>query len=255
MQKINKTTSAPLAGAFFVLSLAIMPFSLKVVGFTIGLNPSLSAVVDVWNQIAGNYGGGHHPATSAELLAISNLDSNEASDAETAGNSLLAKLDQGGTAEMYLPRFSAVEIEDIKADAPRPRKPRATSHSAHSVKRAGVDSYYMEIQVRIEQHAEALRAAEVAQREMAAHVELLKGLDKPLAGMRFDFVKTRKNIPVNKAVKAFMIVKPATPVVPKLTACDLRTALTGGKNSAAARSEARTRVVETAATSFENCEL
>ncbi|HEX8088227.1 MAG TPA: hypothetical protein VF762_05205 [Blastocatellia bacterium] len=255
MQKINKTTSAPLAGAFFVLSLAIMPFSLKIVGFTVSLNPSLLAVVDVWNQIAGSYGGGHQPVTSAELLAISNLDSNETSDVATEGNSLLARLDQDEPAEMYLSQFSAVEIEEINADAPRARTPKTTSHATHSVKRAGVDSYYREVRVRIERHAEALKAAEVAQREMAEHVERLKGLDKPLAGIRFDFVKLFKNIPVNKDVKVLLRVKPSAPVVPKLTACDLRTTLTGGKNSSVSLSEARARVAETAVTSFENCEL
>ncbi|MFP5261675.1 MAG: hypothetical protein ACLGJB_07195 [Blastocatellia bacterium] len=255
MQKINKTTSAPLAGAFFVLSLAIMPFSLKAVGFTVSLNPSLSAVVDVWNQVAGSYGGGHQPATSAELLAISSLDSDEAPAAATEGNPLLARLDQDGPAEMYMPRFSAIEVEDINAGAPGPRAPKAMPRAARSVKRAGADSYYREIQVRIERHAEALKAAEAAQREVSAHLERLKGLDKPLAGVRLDFVKMFKSIPANKDVRVFVRVKPGAPVVPKLTACDLRTALTGGKDSAAAQSESRSRVVETTVTSFENCEL
>jgi hypothetical protein len=45
------------------------------------------------------------------------------------------------------------------------------------------------------------------------------------------------------------------PVVPKLTACDLRTALTGSKNSETRQSEARASAAESAAKSFENCEL
>jgi hypothetical protein len=264
MQKINRTTSAPLAAAFFVLSLAIMPFSLKVVRLTISLNPSLSAVVQVWNQIAGSFGSEYQPPTAAELIAIRNLNSNGAPDAviEPAnGSSLLAKLNQAELGEMYQPQFSDVEVEEFPASTPQAKSLKPASHPAGSIKRAGADSYYMHVQARIESHTEALRAAEVAQREIAAHTESLKGLDKQLAAVKFDFGKVLKNLHFNREVRVFMRVKPVKPVVPKLTACDLRAALMGGKNSETPQREERADIVESSATSFEdhpsfdNCEL
>jgi hypothetical protein len=90
---------------------------------------------------------------------------------------------------------------------------------------------------------------------MTSHAEQLAGLDKRLAGMRFDFGKVLKNIPLNKDVKVFVRVKPVRPAAPKLTACDLREALTGVRNSEAPQAETRVRVVESAATGFDNCEL
>lgn len=258
MQNINRKTSAPLAAAFFVLSLAIMPFSLKVVGFTLSLNPSMSAVVDVWNQIAGNFGSEHQPATPAELLAISNLDSNESSEAAVTpvvGNSLLARLEQDEPVEIYQQRFSAIEVEDFDAGRPQAKSPKAPSRLARSAKRADVVSYYTEVQARIEQHAEELKAAEVAQRQIAARAEQLTGLDTQLAAMKFDYRKMLKTLPINKDVKFFVRMKPVKPVAPKFTACDLWRALAPVKAPEARRTEVRVRAVESSAISFENSEL
>jgi hypothetical protein len=258
MQKINRTTSAPLAAGFIILSLAIMPFSLRVVGFTLSLNPSLSAVVDVWNQIAGNFGGGHQSATPAELLAISNLDSNEASEAAAqpaVGSPLLARLEQPEPVEMYQPQFSAIEVEDLDAGRSQARGLKAPARSAQSVKRAGTASYYTEVRARIEQHAEELKAAEVAQRQLTAHAERLTGLDTQLAAMKFDFHRMLKTLPLNKDVKFFVRTKPVKPVAFKLTACDLRRALTGVRAPEARQAETRVRVVESSAISFETSEL
>jgi hypothetical protein len=259
MQKINKTTSAPLAAAFFALSLAIMPFSLKVVGLTLSLNPSMYAVVDVWNQIAGSFGSGYQPATSAELIAISNLDSNKASDATmdaANGISLLAKLEQIEPEQNYQPQFSAIEAENLDASAPQVKSVKVASPRCHTVKRVGADSYYREIQARISQHAEELKAAETAQRALAARSEQLKGLDKHLAAVRFDIGKMLKSFTFNKDVRVFVKVKPVKPMAaPKLTACDLRTALTGEKSAEIRQSESQAHEAESFTTSFDNCEL
>ena len=263
MQRINKTTSAPIAAAFFILSLVIMPFSVRVVGFTLSLNPSMSAVVDVWNQIAWSFGGRNQPSTAAELLAINILTSEDASDApsETASEvSLLATLKESGADLVYEPVPSAAEVEGAEvegfvASAPQAVRLKSKSHSTHSVKRVETQSYYLAIQDRIGRQAEALRAAEAAQREIAARGELLRGIDKRLAAMRLDF-KLPRTVSFNKDVKVFMRLRPVKPArAPRLTACDLRTALTGVKHAETRQREARVRVIETPALSFENCEL
>ncbi|HEX8184888.1 MAG TPA: hypothetical protein VF747_09065, partial [Blastocatellia bacterium] len=111
------------------------------------------------------------------------------------------------------------------------------------------------VQARIEQRLEALRAAEAAQREIAASHQLLNGLDKRFGALKFDF-KLVKGLPLNKDTRFLVRVRPARPVVaPKLTACDLRRALTGGSNTETRQKEARLRVIESAAASSENSEL
>jgi hypothetical protein len=270
MQKINKTTSAPIAAAFFVLSLAIMPFSLKVVGFTLSLNPSMSAVVDVWNQIAWSFGSKNQPSSATELLAINMLTSDEAPDAssETASeSSSLANLKEPEANPAYQLALSSAEVEgaeveDAKAErfvasAPQPMRLKS---KPHSVKRVAAESYYLAIQDRIGRQSEALRAAEAAQRELASRGELLKSIDKQLVAMKLDF-RLPRAVSFNKDMKVFMRSKPVRSApaprltVPRLTACDLRTALTGGKQAETRQREARVRVIETPALSFENCEL
>src|SRR5215213_4919710 len=158
MQKINKTTSAPIAAVFFMLSLAIMPFSLKVVGFTLSLNPSMAAVVDVWNQIAWSFGSRNQPSSSAELLAINILNSDEASDAPSEPaieNSLLANLSEQESDRAYQPALSNAEVESAEAQAfvasaPQAARLKSKSHPAHSLKRVETLSYYLAIQDRIE---------------------------------------------------------------------------------------------------------
>lgn len=257
MQKINRATSAPIAAAFFILSFATLPISLKVVGFALSLNPSMSAVVDVWNQIAGNFGGGYQPPTSAELIAINNLDSNKELDKAiepARASSVLAKLEETKVAEAYQIQFPDVEIEGLDATATRAKSMKAEPRPAQRGKRAGSGAYYREIQARIEQHAEALKAAEIAQREMAAQSEEFNLPVQKLAAFRFDFGRVLKGL-ANKDVRVLVKAKQIKPVAPKVTACDLRTALTGIKNSETQQKEARARAVDSAATIFENCEL
>lgn len=254
MQKINKTTSAPLAAAFFALSFAIMPFSLKVVGFTLSLNPSMSAAIDVWNQMAGSFGAGHQPATPAELMAINDLDSNGASDATAepvSQNSLLAKLDlvEPGLAHQH--QFLAAEVEGSCPNAPKAKSLKAAAPPARSVKYAGVDSYYKQIQVSLERRAEALKIAEAA-RASASEIKQLAELNKRLDGVRLDFSSALKNIPFNRGVRVFVRVNQVKPAAPKLTACDLRAAPMGGKTP---QDEARASTVESTATGSDNCEL
>ena len=256
MQKTNKT-SAPIAAAFFIVSLAIMPFSLKVVGLTLSLNPSLSAVVDVWNQIAGSFGNIDQQSASAELLAISKLVSDEAASAaaDSQGESaLLASLQRPEIEQAIEPRLSVAEVEGFDAAAPQAKSLKSASRSACSVKRVTAGAYYKAIQARIGQKSEALRAAEAAQRAVAANNVALKGLDERLSALRLDF-KFFKSAPFNKDVKVFFRTKPVKVAAPKLTACDLRRALTGGANTETRQKETRVRVIEGSEVSFENSEL
>jgi hypothetical protein len=59
MRKGNRSGSATLGLAFFVVSLAIVPVSLKSWGYGTAFSPTLTAVIDVWRQISGFIGDGY----------------------------------------------------------------------------------------------------------------------------------------------------------------------------------------------------
>ena len=70
MQTVNKKHGNYYAMALLLVSLTITPFSLK----ALGISPNLSAGVDAWRQIASLFGESQPPATSAELLALNDLN-------------------------------------------------------------------------------------------------------------------------------------------------------------------------------------
>src|SRR5215210_4922759 len=73
MKARHKTHPAPLAMTFLLFSFVLVPVSLKALGF----NPSLSGMMQAWNQIAGVFGDGYQPVTTTELLALNQTPASE----------------------------------------------------------------------------------------------------------------------------------------------------------------------------------
>src|SRR5262249_12838550 len=67
MRRGNRSGSATLGLAFFVVSLAIVPFSLKSWAYGTTFSPTLTAVIDVWRQISGFVGDGY-PGPSTNTI-------------------------------------------------------------------------------------------------------------------------------------------------------------------------------------------
>ncbi|HYP25717.1 MAG TPA: hypothetical protein VE262_03275 [Blastocatellia bacterium] len=60
--------------AFLFLSVALLPFSMKAVGFDINLTPRLGAAVEAWTQVAGVFVVGYHPYSAASWSSLDNLN-------------------------------------------------------------------------------------------------------------------------------------------------------------------------------------
>ncbi len=70
MSTKHKSSAAPLAKTFLILSLVIVPVSMKATGF----KPNLSGLVDAWSQLAGVFSNGYQPRSTNELLALNQTD-------------------------------------------------------------------------------------------------------------------------------------------------------------------------------------
>ena len=102
MQKINKTTSTPLTMAFLLLSVALLPFSMKVVGFDINLSLRVGAVVDAWTNVAGVFVVGYHPFSVASWSSLDSLNSSDSPESVPESGeqcSLIAQLYSIGSGE------------------------------------------------------------------------------------------------------------------------------------------------------------
>jgi hypothetical protein len=74
MHGLNRTAHAPRSAAIFLfLGLAILPVSLKVAGFRVGFNPSLSGAVDAWQQMAEVFGAGSQQTPTLTVSSTNDL--------------------------------------------------------------------------------------------------------------------------------------------------------------------------------------
>lgn len=81
MQRKNRSAGATLGAAFLFLSFTAIPVSLHAVGLKVHFSPSVNAVIDVWDEIAGALRAGSQPVSTAELVALNN--SSQSAPAET----------------------------------------------------------------------------------------------------------------------------------------------------------------------------
>ena len=72
MQSKNRSAGATLGAAFLFLSFTAIPVSLRAVGLNVHFSPSVNAVIDVWDEIAGALQAGSQPVSTTELVALNN---------------------------------------------------------------------------------------------------------------------------------------------------------------------------------------
>ncbi|HWP43626.1 MAG TPA: hypothetical protein VNO14_10355 [Blastocatellia bacterium] len=72
MQTRNRSAGATLGAAFLFLSFTAVPISLRAVGLDVRFSPSIDAVIDAWDEIAGAFQAGSQPLSTSELIALNN---------------------------------------------------------------------------------------------------------------------------------------------------------------------------------------
>lgn len=76
MQRLNRTTHAPVGTAFFLfLALAILPVFLRMAGVQVSFSPRLSAAMDAWQQITEVFGASYQPGANAGLSVVKEPES------------------------------------------------------------------------------------------------------------------------------------------------------------------------------------
>lgn len=145
MQKINKTTSTPLTMAFLLLSLALLPFSMRAVGFEININPRVGAVVAAWTDVAGVFVVGYHPFSVASWSSLDNLGNSDSPESVPESGeqcSLIAQLYSIGSGESCDLTTEPVQVESTSVMESRSAAPQMVQKTqAHlNVRRAGMAS-------------------------------------------------------------------------------------------------------------------
>jgi hypothetical protein len=196
MQTDNKKHSNYYAMGLLLVSLTITPFSLKAIGFS----PNFSAGVDAWRQIASVFGESHQPATSAELLALNDLNTVQPNDAQPEP-CLYAEVHP---VEPAIAVESAVPVvaPPVQAlETPRRRCPNAANRRAPAMEiNAGV---MIENQASdaIALRVKDIKIADLVKQNAHLDMERSKKLEKQVAQCRIELGNVLKALPV-KDVRA-----------------------------------------------------
>ena len=222
MQRLNKSTHAPVGTAFFLfLSLAILPFSLRAAGVEVSLSPRLSAAMDAWQQIADVFGASYQLGTSADLSVVRDLDSDPASlvdgSVDSSRQFLCAREFQEDAGLLNDVSESCVRQA---ATAPRaPRKPAARfalpPKQVASIVVAGSGMKYRAV--------EALSALKL---ETDTREVLLKSIDKQLFRQSLAPIPEIRNLPISNSMRVHVRIKrPAAVSFGKTAECKVFSAL------------------------------
>jgi hypothetical protein len=198
MQTDNKKHSNYYAMGLLLVSLTITPFSLKAIGFS----PNLSAGVDAWRQIASVFGESHQPATSAELMALNDLNTAQPNDAQPEP-SLYAEVHPVEPAIAVESTVLVVAPQIQPSETPRRRCPNAASHRASAMEvNAGVT---IENQVSdvLALRMKDIKVADLVKQSAHLDQERSKKFEQQIAPCRIELGNVLKALPV-KDVRAVL---------------------------------------------------
>lgn len=248
MQRTNKKNATYMGMAFLFLSVTITPLSLK----SIGLSPSLTAGIDAWRQISSVFGDNHQPVTSSELLALNNLNSDDATTVDSSNGieqSLIAEL-QAETIEAPSLQSSAVELQAKESGNRQKCCSKSASQSPRIVKRVEIASLISpEIEIHPQPAALAVRPV------MVINKAEWENFEKHLSQYKFDFGEAMKLLPVRDfkvMIKTKALSAPVAPVAPR---CNSRKAPLPEQAKQLQERAMRARAADQVPTASENCEL
>ena len=214
-----------------------------------GLSPNLTAGIDAWRQISSMFGDNHQPVTSSELLALNNLNSDDAATVDSSNGieqSLIAEW-QAETIEASSIQSSAVELQTKESGNRQKRCPKSADQSLRAVKRVEIASLISpEIEIHTQPAGRPLVVVSKAD---------WKEFEKHLSQYKFDIGETMKFLPVRDfkgmlKLRGFSV--PVTPVAPR---CNTRKAPLPEQAKQVQERAMRARAADQVPTASENCEL
>lgn len=220
MQRLNRTTHAPVGTAFFLfLALAILPVSLRILGVQVSFSPRLSAATDAWQQITEVFGASYQTGANAGLSVVKEPESipSMPSDGCFAPTRRLACGREFEGPNQFISQPSASKTASVRRVSPR-----ISPRPSLSVKQ--VASFVVANSVMKVRAMEALNALKL---HTTSREELLKNRDKILKSIEGKFSEGDlapyveiRNLPTSKTLKMLVRIKrPATVSPAKAAEC------------------------------------
>ncbi len=197
MQRLNRSTHAPIGTAFFlVLGLAILPVSLRVAGVQISFSPRLSAAMDVWQQMAEVFGASYHPSTSGDPSVVRD---SEADPPTQIDNSVCSHYGFACSREPEVSKELLNEIPEAcvrKASSSRRASSKAEPRTSFPAKQiASIVIATSEMKSRAVQALNALKL------ERETRKDLLKSIQERMFEQRLAPVLEIRNPPISKSMR------------------------------------------------------
>jgi hypothetical protein len=220
MRTNHKSSSTPLATTFLLLSLAIVPVSMKATGFS----PNLSAVVDAWNQIAGVFGDGYQAAQTTELLALNQSEASQtpapASDS-CCRNTLLATLDSPLVFESEPAQAAVAEEQESNAEC---KQIPVVAKRLLQTKRVKTAIAHAASETRSEFRVVSLEVQEMTSVAPVVPVEAMRALESEAAlrVTNLNLNRALRNLPLPKNVKDVKVLiraKSLATAAPQISRC------------------------------------
>src|SRR6185503_8783510 len=188
---------------------------------SIGLSPSLTAGIDAWRQISSLFGDNHQPVTSSELLALNNLNSDDATTVDSSNGieqSLIAEL-QAETIEVSRLQSSPIELQAKESGNQQKRCSKSAGQSPRVIKRVEIASV---INPEIEIHPQP--AVPAVRPVVFINKADWKNFEKHLSQYKFDIGEAMKFLPVRDFKVMLKLKSLSAPVAPVAPRCNTRKA-------------------------------
>jgi hypothetical protein len=250
MSAKHKTNATHFGMTFLLLSLTIIPVSMKAAGFDL----KFSALVTAWSQIAGVFGDGHQPMAATELLALNQPASDDGVvpvKAPSSREGLLACSEEPMIEETSLIELTAFEpvVNQLSEPCPEAAKRIVAEPRAKVVRAKQPVADSKEISI------VAVDVQEMTKIEADKGVEFLKAFHTELPTREMDLSRIMKGLTVPKEMKLLLKAKALAPAAAAASRCGASSVKNSELEDQVRRWTFRTRVVTTQVAAPENSEL
>lgn len=202
MQTVNKKHGNYYAMALLLVSLTITPVSLKALGVSL----NLAAGVDAWRQLASVFGESHQPATTAELMALNDLNTTPPPAGQPEPY-LYAEVHPVEPVAAFETATTVVAAPVQSSTAPRRRCPIAASRRASAMEvNAGI-TIEKQVSDALALRVKHIQIAALAKQNAQLDQERGKKIEKHIAQCRIELGNVLKALPVTD-VKMLWRFKP-----------------------------------------------
>ena len=224
MQRFNKSAHAPVGTAFLlVLGLAILPFSLRLAGIQVMINPRISGAMDAWEQVSEAFAASFHPGLSADLSVNQEQGTEQQNGPENCAEAMSQYACRGELIEES-DTISDISQVEVPVDVPKaictrrvgPTRAKRVAASAPPVASIVIAGSVMKhlaldavnaLSFTAEHRIEQRKTQESQKKSEFLKKEFLEKIDTELFKNGIQLTPSAKNITLPKNVKVLVRVK------------------------------------------------